>query len=588
MSRFSEECIILKSNKKVNEDLMNRNLIYRDEDMMHSVPLCWRCHTRLYYAPINAWYVDIQKLKSKLIESNKNVNWYPKHFKNGRFLKSLESAPDWNISRNRYWGSPVPVWECTCGERFVPESIKELEEVSEQKINNLHKPEIDEVKIKCKKCGKEVKRVNEVLDSWIEAGSASFGERHYPFNDSEKLEDFYPPDFIAEYTGQIRAWFYVLHVIANALDLRTDGKNYLSKNVLVEGVILGTDGRKMSKNYNNYPDPKELIGKYGGDALRLYLLGSPVMHGEDIIISEEQYRQQVKGMILILWNSYNFFISYALVDKWDVKNKKLNLENVLDKWILSLLHRLIKDVTYDLDNFDTANAISKINKFIDEFSTWYVRRSRERVGPSVEDEDDKNAFYSTSHEVLITVCKLLAPIAPFTVEEMYRNLTGEESVHLVDWPEFNNELVKDELEKEMVFARQIVEKGHSIRKEKGIPVKQALNSSDAMSPIKIDEKIKKVIEEELNILDINISVKDNITASEVVNVDFNITKKLEEQKQARDLVRKIQQERKKLGTTLDEKVDVALPSWPDKYEDEIKRKALIRNLTKGEFSVSKI
>jgi len=351
----------LKANKAVNEDLANRNLIYFDEKLTHSVPLCWRCHTRLYYAPINAWYVDIQELKGKLIESNKNVNWFPSYFKNGRFLKSLESAPDWNISRNRYWGSPVPVWECECGERFVPESIKELEEESGEKVENLHKPDIDLVTIKCRKCGKDVKRVTEVLDSWIEAGSASLGERHYPFNKEEDLEAFYPPDFIAEYTGQIRAWFYVLHVIANALNLRNDGENILSKNVLVEGVILGTDGRKMSKNYNNYPDPKELIGKYGGDALRLYLLGSPVMHGEDIIISEDQYRQQVKGMLLILWNTYNFFVSYALVDGWDAKSKSENSENILDKWILSLSNRLIYEVTNDLDNYDTANALSLIH-----------------------------------------------------------------------------------------------------------------------------------------------------------------------------------------------------------------------------------
>jgi isoleucyl-tRNA synthetase len=248
----------LKANKFVNEDLQKRGLIYEDKEFLHSVPLCWRCHTRLYYAPLDAWFVNVQTLKPLMEKTNEHINWFPKHFKYGRFLKSLENAPDWNISRNRYWGSPVPVWECECGERFVPGSIQELEEASGQKILDLHKPEIDEVTIFCKKCSKTVKRVPEVLDSWIEAGSASFAERHFPFNTKDKLEDFFPPDFIVEYTGQIRAWFYVLHVIGAALY-----KTEAFKNVSVTGVILGTDGRKMSKNFGNYPDPKEMLQKTG-------------------------------------------------------------------------------------------------------------------------------------------------------------------------------------------------------------------------------------------------------------------------------------------------------------------------------------
>src|SRR6185369_10482302 len=352
----------LKANKPVEEDLEKRGLIYKAQELPHNVPLCWRCHTRLYYAPIDAWYVDVQDLKAKMKKTNELVNWFPKHFKHGRFEKSLENAPDWNISRNRYWGSPVPVWECECGERFVPGSIKELEERSGKKVTNLHKPEIDEVTVTCEKCGKEVHRVPEVLDSWIEAGSASFGERHYPFGDQPALESFYAPDFIGEYTGQIRAWFYVLHVIANALDLRKDGQNILSRNVLVEGVILGTDGRKMSKNFKNYPDPKEMLQRYGGDALRLYLLGSPVMHGEDILISEDQYKQQVRGTMLILWNVYNFFVTYANLDGWSPENQKSKMksQNVLDEWILSLLHGLVSSVTKSLDGYDTVTAIDAL------------------------------------------------------------------------------------------------------------------------------------------------------------------------------------------------------------------------------------
>jgi len=589
----------LKANKVVNEDLEKRNLIYRDEQFQHNVPLCWRCHTRLYYAPITAWYVNVQDLKGLMIRTNENINWFPKHFKYGRFLKSLENAPDWNISRNRYWGSPVPVWECVCGDRFVPGSIKELEEASGQKITDLHKPEIDEVKVICKSCGKKVNRVPEVLDSWIEAGSASFAERHYPFDSSQKLEDFFPPDYIAEYTGQIRAWFYVLHVIGAALY-----QSQAFKNVSVTGVILGSDGRKMSKNLKNYPDPKEMLEKYGGDALRLYLMGSPVMNGEDVLISEDQYKLQVRGMMLILWNVYNFFLTYAEVDGWnaacysgdrlagtdsripstsseqiDSGQARMTSKNVLDKWILSLLNQLIVDATESLDNFDTVTAISKLQKFVTEFSTWYLRRSRDRVGPTAENQEDKQAFYETTYEVLTNLCQLLAPITPFFSESIYRNLTGDESVHLSDWPNYESGIINQELEEEMQEAREIVELGHALRKQEGIRLRQPLrearikNHESGMS-----EEIENVVKEELNVKSLKFETGEGQLA---VSFDVYITEDLKEEGEARDLVRKIQEERKKLGTTMDEKVNVTLEGWPISQEGYIKKHALISILQKG-------
>lgn len=568
------------ANKLVNEDLAKRGLIYSDSEVTHNVPVCWRCQTRLYYGPQNAWFVDIQKLKEQMKKTNEKVNWYPGHFKHGRFLKSLESAPDWCISRSRYWGSPVPVWECVCGERFVPGSIKELEKKAGQKITDLHKPEIDEVTILCNKCGKKVKRVPEVLDSWIEAGSASFAERHFPFNQEEKLEEFFPPDFIVEYTGQIRAWFYVLHVISNALY-----NSYAFKNVMVTGVIMGTDGRKMSKNFKNYPDPKEMLNRYGGDALRLYFMGNPIVKGEDMNISEEQYRLQVRGTLLILWNVYNFFISNALVDGW--KPEKVQSKHVLDRWILSLLNQLIKDITADLEKYDAVLAIQKVGLFVDELSTWYIRRSRDRVGPTADDQKDKEAFYATCYTVLTILCQMIAPITPFIAEAIYRNLTGEASVHLASWPKEIEELITAELEEEMQWARKVVELVHSQRKANQIKLRQPLRKvqiSNLKSQISSD--VVEVIRDEVNVKEVETKIGKGELS---VKLDTMLTQVLKQEGEAREIVRNIQEERKKLGTKLDERVDVILEDWPKDFEDYIKQNALVRQITKGQtFHVKRL
>lgn len=558
----------LKVNPLVNQDLAERNLMYREDSHTHTIPTCWRCHTRLYYAPLDAWFVNVADLKPTLKQTNEDVNWFPKHFKNGRFAKSIESAPDWNISRNRYWGSPVPVWECECGERFVPGSIKELEERSQVEIKDLHKPFIDQVIVKCEKCGKDVRRVPEVLDSWIEAGSASFAERHFPFEGQEKLEDFYPPDFIAEYTGQIRAWFYVLHVIGAAI---YGTKAF--KNVGVEGVILGTDGRKMSKNLGNYPDPKELLNKYGGDALRLYMMGSSIMHGEDIIISEDEYRNQVRGLMLILWNVYNYFVTYSNLDNWEPSEGKSN--EVLDRWIISLTNKLVLDVTVSLDKLDTVLAVNQIKEFVDQLSNWYIRRSRGR--------EDKDNFYSTTHEILVKLCQLLAPIAPFISEDMYKNLTKNESVHLSDWPKVDTGKIDEVLISEMIEARKIVEMAHAKRKEESLKVRQPLNLLNSTSLIDFSNDLGNIVKDEVNVKKWEHKKGESVK----VELDTNVTPELEKEGQAREIVRLIQDERKKIGTALDDRVDVTIPDWPVEFEDYIKSKALINNLNKGEFSVVK-
>lgn len=563
------------ANKAVNEDLSKRNLIFKDEPYTHSAAHCWRCATQLFYNPMNAWYVDVQSMKEKMRDTNEKINWFPSHFKHGRFLKSMENAPDWNISRNRYWGSPVPVWECECGERFVPGSIKELEDASGIEVKDLHKPFIDGVTVNCKKCLKKAKRTPEVLDSWIEAGSASFAERHFPFDSTHKLEDFFPPDFITEYTGQIRAWFYVLHVIGAVI---YDAPAF--KNVVVTGVILGTDGRKMSKNFKNYPDPKEMLEKYGGDALRLYLAGSSVMKAEDLLISEGAYRDQIRGILLILWNTYKFFIMNAKqAEKTSEDFKVVTSKNVLDKWVLALLQDCVEQVTMSMESYDSVTTIQLYYSFIQDVSTWYIRRSRDRSS-DVE-------FLSTLYHVLLTLTKLMAPIAPFVTEEMYRNLTGGESVHLENWPQVDNKFIDKDLLAQMKSLRIFVELGHAQRKEKNFAVKQPLAGLKVIvtdSTVKIKSDLDNLIMDELNVKKVEF-IKGE---AERVEFDFELNDDLRQEGEMRVIIRKIQAERKNLGTDRSELVEVTLPSWPKNWEDEIKNKALVHTLTEGDFKVTRV
>lgn len=559
-------------------DLGERGLVYRVDPYTHPVPTCWRCHTRLIYAPQDAWYVNVQKLKPVMAKTNEAVNWFPAHFKYGRFRKSMEAAPDWCISRSRFWGSPVPVWECECRQRFVPGSISELEGRSGQKISDLHKPDIDGVTVTCEKCGKMAHRVPEVLDSWIEAGSASFAERHFPFEKGTKLEDFFPPDFIVEYTGQIRAWFYVLHVIAAALY-----EFHAFKKVMVTGVILGTDGRKMSKNFGNYPDPREMLGKHGGDALRLYLMGSPVMHAEDIRISAEEYRNQVKGMLLTLWNVYNFFVTYANADKW-VPPQSLQLSNVLDRWIISRLvgtqeHMVEKG--YEV--YDTVEVVRAAEEFLRDLSQWYVRRIRDRVGPAAVNEEDKASAHTTLWYVLVEFGRAAAPLIPFTTEEIYRNLTKEESVHLTDWRKLPKEFRDEKLEAVMIKAMALASAVHAVRKAAGVKVRIPLKSLTYTGPEELPAEVLRVVGEEVNV--------DSLTYQSLADTFsvFGDTGQANQDLvagQARELVRQIQMLRKDKGCRIDETIRLTLPrtfaSMPKKLLSHIQRETLAQELAWGD------
>lgn len=575
----------LKVNKLINQDLTDRGLMFHeDRDHKHTVAHCWRCHERLFFNPQEAWYVNVQKLKPVMEKTNEQVSWYPDHFKHGRYLKSMQGAPDWCISRSRYWGSPVPVWEHTHAdgevERFVPGSIPELEEASGVKITDLHKPEIDEVTVPSKKDPSiKLKRVPEVLDSWIEAGSATFAERHFPFDKTVKLDEILPPDFITEYTGQIRAWFYVLHVISAAIYQRP-----AFKHVLVSGVMMGTDGRKMSKNYKNYPDPREAIEMYGADALRLYLLSSPITKAEDANMSETDWRDQLRKFIIPLLNIWNFAKMYAEVDGYAVKSQKSKVEsqsqNVLDRWLISLLHTTIAKVTTSLEAFDTMTTVATITSFVDDWSKWYVRRSRDRAG-SGELTPDTTAFYETTLYVFEQFLRLIAPIVPFHSDYLYRELTGQDSVHLEKWPQVDKSLINTQLESNTLTARHICEMGHQIRKANNWKVRMPLRKIEVTIEddcSSITDDLWQVVLDELNIKNIIVNGKQSYPKVEHVVTD----EQLDYEGKVRDIIREVQALRKDAKIAIGQSVKLQVPREYEQYSEEIKKQARISEVIVGD------
>ncbi len=327
---------VKKADSEIIADLKKRGLLFKEEKITHSYPFCWRCKTPLIYKAQSAWFLNVQQLKKLLLESNEDINWVPEHFKHGRFALGIKDAPDWCISRTRYWATPMPVWQCSCGERKVVGSVAEIEKLSGKKVEDLHRPYIDEFIFKCSKCGGKMTRVKEVLDCWMESGSMPYGERHYPFENKKAFEESFPADFISEYVAQTRAWFYVMHVISNALF-----KTNCFKNVVVTGVVMGNDGRKMSKSFKNYPDPKKTLERYGGDALRFYLMESQLLSAENLNVAEEGIRDSLKMVLLPLWNCYKYFLIYANLDNFKTTVKKPNPDEILDQWILTRLKEFI-------------------------------------------------------------------------------------------------------------------------------------------------------------------------------------------------------------------------------------------------------
>ncbi|MDD4136091.1 MAG: isoleucine--tRNA ligase [Candidatus Shapirobacteria bacterium] len=566
---------VKKADPLIIDDLKNRNLLFKEEKIIHSYPFCHRCATPLIYKSQTAWYLNVQSIKNDMKTTNQKINWIPEHIKDGRFGQGIESAPDWCLSRSRYWASPIPVWECDCGEIYVPESIADLEKRSGRKITDLHKPEIDEVAIKCSKCEKEVHRVPEVLDGWFESGAMPYGERHYPFENKEQFEKEFPADYIVEYIGQTRGWFYTLHVLSNALF-----KSESFKNCVVTGTIMGTDGRKMSKLFKNYPDPKVVLQKYGGEAMRLYLMSGVIMVGENMNMNEKEIEDKVKFVLLPLWNCFKYLTTYAQMHNWTPNLNSINgSTNILDQWIITRTDQLTQEFAQELDKYIIPNAVKLITPYIEDLSRWYIRQSRDRFV-----NGDKEAL-QTLWQVLVQFTKTAAPLIPFITEYFYQNLVlpfdskALESVHLELYPEtkpINQQLLID-----MVYVREICEQGNMIRKTNNLSTRQPLSKAIINNSQKIDLNLNliEIIKNELNIKDVEIILgKNNLT----VSLDTNITPELKAEGDARDLIRQIQSLRKEKQLNLKDQIKIFAPTWPVEFEKEILNKTLGVSIEKSE------
>lgn len=505
-ARFTDEVPDYKGIqvKKADKDIIKRlkaeGKLIRQETYQHSYPHCWRCDEPLIYRAVSSWFVNIQKIKDKMIAANEKINWMPDHIKHGRFGKWIEQARDWAISRNRYWGCPIPVWKCEeCGEVICVGSIEELEKLSGRKITDIHKHYVDPITLKCK-CGHEMHRVDEVLDCWFESGSMPYAQVHYPFENKEKFEANYPADFIAEGLDQTRGWFYTLVVLGAALF----DKNAF-KNVVVNGLVLAEDGRKMSKRLRNYPDIDEVFNKYGADALRLYLMNSAAVKAGDLLFSENGITEVLRNYHLPLWNSYSFFVTYANVDGWTPDQKVTTFTNPLDIWLNSVTEKLVAAVDGALSSYDFQTAIKCLYKYIDDLTNWYIRRSRRRFWKS-EDDTDKKAAYTALYNALMKFTVLAAPIAPYLSDYIYTNLrTADmpESVHLCDYPTENAALRVKELETEMELVQKTVEMGRSLRAKVGINLRKPLGAAFLITKNDTErallQKMESIIKEELNV-----------------------------------------------------------------------------------------
>ncbi len=503
--------------------LKDRQAIVRHEQIRHSYPFCWRTGTPLIYKAIPTWFVNVESFRDRMVEINQDIHWVPEAVGERRFGNWLEGARDWAISRNRYWGSCIPVWECdSCDQNVCVGSRKELETLSGEWVEDLHKHYVDDVTFACSSCEGVMRRVPEVLDCWFESGSMPYAQIHYPFENKERFAKRYPANFIAEGLDQTRGWFYTLVVLGSAL---FDEAPF--QNCIVTGMILAEDGRKMSKSLKNYPDPSHVLDEFGADALRAYLINSPVVKADPLRFSESGVREVVRTVLLPFWNAYSFFTTYAEADGItlaDINSAAPPAERAeIDRWILSVLQSLIRRVNTEMEDYRLYNVIPPILGFIDDLTNWYIRRSRRRFWSQrgTGDDRDKLAAFATLYEVLVTFAQVAAPVLPFISEELYQRLvrnldeTSPESVHHTDYPVANRDMIDTSLEGAMETVRTIVAMGHGLRKRHEVKVRQPLSTLTVVTrDVDVAAAISShqtLIAEELNVASVHIdSAEDHL------------------------------------------------------------------------------
>jgi len=524
--------------------LANNNKLFAKHKLEHSYPHCWRCDTPLLNYATDSWFVAVNKIKDRALANAEKINWSPEHIKDGRFGKWLENARDWSISRQRFWASVMPVWECVhCeGDKKyrVFGSVAELEELSGQKIDDLHKHIIDKVTIKCEHCQGEMKRIPDVLDTWFDSGSMPYAQVHYPFENKDKFDHNFPAQFIAEGVDQTRAWFYYLHIIATALK-----DDIAFENVIVNGIVVAEDGKKMSKKLKNYPDPNNLIDKYGADALRYYLINSPVVQSENLAFSESGVRDIYNKIINTLWNVLQMYEMFA--DGSEVASQAST--NLLDQWILAKLDDLNYQVDKSMQAYKLNDATRPILDFVTELSQWYVRRSRTRL--KSDNVADKAMVLATLRHVLVTVTQIIAPITPFVAEKVYQAVThSSKSVHLEDWPEVKD-LTSDQKQvlEQMDQARRLVEQVLSLRAASSIKTRQPLQTLEVVE--NLSEEMIEIIKEEVNVKEVVVNAKE-------LKLDTNISDELKQEGIIRELTRQINALRKDTKLTINDQIDLAI------------------------------
>lgn len=489
----------------ITQDLEKRGLLFRSGTYTHTYPFCWRCGTPLLYYARPTWFIRTSQYKDKLVELNERINWYPAHIKNGRFGNWLENNIDWALGRERYWGTPLPVWECEgCHHQVCVGSVAELTQLAGRDLTelDLHRPHVDKVTLPCPQCGEKMKRIPELIDVWFDSGSMPYAQWHYPFENQEQFKEQYPADYICEAVDQTRGWFYSLHAISTMLFEQESFRN-----VICLGLILDGEGQKMSKSKGNVVNPWDVIDRHGGDAIRWYLYtASPP--GQERRFSMDLVGEVVRNFTLTLWNTYSFFVTYANLDHWKPETGRTPEYSPLDRWLLSELNTLVRDVSQAYETYDVLGATRPIETFVDHLSNWYLRRSRRRFWKT-ESDGDKFAAYATLYQALVTLSKLLAPSMPFLAEELHQNLVrsfdenAPQSVHLAEWPTYAEALIDETLNHEMGLVMKLASIGHAARNKANRKVRQPLAevafSVGNAEEQKVVEKYSDLLEDELNV-----------------------------------------------------------------------------------------